>query len=325
MTRADLVGVPRGDLECDSLACHRRAMVAERGLGFRMRGEQFRLVHTHGRRLEGWASAGPARNAVLLQMGTPGAGIPYEPMVAAVVARGHRFVTYSRPGYGGSSRWAGRSVADCIEDVSAVIQHLGLDRVHVVGWSGGGPHALACAARLPSVASAATLAGVAPSNADGLDWLDGMGEENVRELGAALEGSDALVSYLRDAADELRESTGATIAKALGTLVTEVDRRALTGSLADFLARTMHEALADGVGGWHDDDLAFARDWGFSLDEIGVPVTVWQGRNDAMVPFAHGRWLAEHVTGARPMLLEDEGHISLVARFDDVVEDLLRG
>ena len=301
-------------------------MVAKGGLGFRMRGEQFRLVHLHGRRLEGWASAGPARNAVLLQMGTPCAGIPYEPMVAAVVSRGYRFVTYSRPGYGGSSRWAGRSVADCVEDVSAVLQNLGLDRVHVVGWSGGGPHALACAARLPSVvASAATLAGVAPSNAEGLDWLEGMGEENVREFGAALEGSDTLGSYLRDAAEELRDSTGETIAEALGTLVTEVDRRALTGSLADFLARAMHEALVDGVAGWHDDDLAFARDWGFSLEAIAVPVTVWQGRHDAMVPFDHGRWLADHIPGARPMLLEDEGHISLVARFDDVVDDLVRG
>ena len=291
-----------------------------------MRGEQFRLIHLHGRRLEGWASAGPARNGVLLHMGTPCAGIPYEPMVAAVVSRGYRFVTYSRPGYGGSSRWAGRSVADCVEDVSAVVQHLGLDQVHVVGWSGGGPHALACAARLPSVvASAATLAGVAPSNADGLDWLDGMGEDNVREFSAALEGSDALVSYLGNAAEELRKSTGATIAEALGSLVTEVDRRALTGSLADFLADAIHGALADGVSGWQDDDLAFARDWGFSLHEIEVPVTVWQGRHDAMVPFDHGRWLADHIPTARPMLLEDEGHISLVARFDDVVDDLVRG
>ena len=290
-----------------------------------MRGERFRHVHTHGRRIEGWASAGPARDAVLLHMGTPAAGIAYDPMVAAVTARGHRFVTYSRPGYDGSTRLAARSVADCVEDVSAIVETLGLDRVHVIGWSGGGPHALACAALLPSiVVSAATLAGVAPSSAEGLNWLDGMGEANVREFSAARDGSGALVPYLREAAEGIRESTGATIAEALGSLVTEVDRQALTGSLADFLASTMHHGLAEGIWGWHDDDLAFVRDWGFSLAEIEIPVTVWQGRQDAMVPFAHGSWLAEHVPGARPMLLEEEGHISLVTRFADVVDDLLR-
>jgi len=258
-------------------------------------------------------------------MGTPAAGIAYDPMVAAVTARGHRFVTYSRPGYGGSTRLAARSVADCVEDVSAIVETLGLDRVYVIGWSGGGPHALACAALLPSiVVSAATLAGVAPSSAEGLDWLDGMGEANVREFSAARDGSGALVPYLREAAEGIRESTGETIAEALGSLVTEIDRRALTGSLADFLASTMHHGLAEGIWGWHDDDLAFVRDWGFSLAEIEIPVTVWQGRQDAMVPFAHGSWLAEHVPGARPMLLEEEGHISLVTRFADVVDDLLR-
>lgn len=289
-----------------------------------MRGEQFRLVHTHGRRIEGWASAGPGRDAVLMHLGTPSAGIPYDPVVEAVVARNHRFVTYSRPGYGNSTRWAGRSVADCVEDVTAVVDTLGLERVHVVGWSGGGPHALACAALLPSiVASAATLAGVAPSDVAELDWLAGMAVENVDEFGAAFAGPHALQSYLETAADAMRDSTGETIAEALGGLVTDVDRSALGGSLADYLAELMRLALSHGIWGWYDDDVAFVHDWGFSLAEITVPVTIWQGRQDAMVPFAHGEWLAAHVPGARAMLLEDEGHISLVTRFDDVLDALL--
>lgn len=278
-----------------------------------------------GRRLEGWASDPGPSSAVLLELGTPGAGVPYEPFVDAVRARERRFVTYSRPGYGGSSRREGRSVADCAPDVAAIARALDVERLHVAGWSGGGPHALASAALLPGlVVSAATLAGVAPATAADLDWLDGMANENRNEFGAAADGPDVLEVFLRQAAVGLRQQDGTSLAEALGGLVTDVDRRALTGAFADYLARTMHLALATGIWGWHDDDLAFASDWGFSLEKIDVPVTVWQGRHDAMVPFAHGRWLAEHVPVARPMLLDDEGHISLVLRrFGDMVDQLV--
>jgi pimeloyl-ACP methyl ester carboxylesterase len=290
-----------------------------------MRDGAFALTLADGRRLEGWASgAGPA-TGVLLQMGTPCAGVPYELFVRAVVDRDCRFVTYSRPGYAGSSRQAGRSVADCTSDVAAIADELALERLHVIGWSGGGPHALACAALLPPlVASVATIAGVAPASAEGLDWPDGMADENREEFAAAQTGTDALTAFLEAAAVGLRGQTGEKLADALGGLLTEVDRRALTGSLADYLASVMQAALKAGIWGWHDDDLAFTRDWGFSLDEIAVPVAVWQGRVDAMVPFAHGRWLAEHVPGARARFFEDEGHISLVLRFGEIVDELLR-
>ena len=209
--------------------------------------------------------------------------------------------------------------------MAAIANELALERLHVIGWSGGGPHALACAALLRQlVASVATIAGVAPATAEGLDWPDGMADENREEFGAALAGTDALTAFLEEAAVGLSGQTGETLAEALGGLVTEVDRRALTGSFADYLASVMHAALEAGISGWHDDDLAFARDWGFTLDEIAVPVTVWQGREDAMVPFAHGRWLAEHVPGARPRLFADEGHISLVLRFAEIVDELVR-
>jgi pimeloyl-ACP methyl ester carboxylesterase len=287
-------------------------------------GAGFTLTLANGRRLEGWASDTHSTTSLLLQVGTPCAGIPYEPMVAEAVGRGSRFVTYSRPGYAGSTRRVGRSVADCAEDVVAVARELGLERLHVVGWSGGGPHALASATLLPElVVSAATLAGVAPWRAEGLDWLDGMADENREEFGAALEGAEALAEFLSQAAELVRDRRGDTVADALGGLVTEIDRRALNGSLADYIASMFREGVSSGIWGWHDDDLAFVRDWAFSLDDISVPVTVWQGRHDAMVPFAHGEWLARNVPGARTMLLEDEGHLSLVSRFGDVVEDLV--
>lgn len=159
--------------------------------------------------------------------------------------------------------------------------------------------------------------------ADGLDWLDGMADENRLEFGAALEGTAALEPFLREQAEALRGTSADTIAEALGGLVTAVDRRALTGPFAEYLASQMRAALRNGIWGWLDDDLEFARDWGFVLDDVSVRVTVWQGREDAMVPYAHGSWLAGHVRGAHARLFDDEGHLSLVLRFGEIVDDLL--
>lgn len=284
----------------------------------------FEITLHDGRRLVGWASAGSSTTALLLHSGTPSAGTVYDPLVEATVAHGIRFVTYARPGYAGSTRLRGRSVADCAPDAAELARELGIERLHVVGWSGGGPHALACAALLPGlVASAATLAGVAPWEAEGLDWLAGMAEENHAEFGAALEGEEALTRFLEPFVSRLAAATGENVTEMLGGLITDVDRAALTGEFADFQAVSLREAVSSGIWGWHDDDRAFTRSWGFALDEITVPVSIWQGRQDAMVPYAHGEWLAAHVPGARPKLFADEGHLSLVTRFDEVVADLL--
>lgn len=277
-----------------------------------------------GRRLEGWSAGDVDAPAVVLHMGTPGAGIPFAPLVDATLTRGRRFVTYSRPGYAGSTRLEGRSVADCAADTAALLDALAVERAHVVGWSGGGPHALACAALLPGrVTSAATLAGVAPWDAAGLDWLEGMAQENLDEFAAAQRGPEALLRFLEPLVAERVDVTAETVAAGLGTLLTDVDRAALTGAFAEFLALLERTSISAGPWGWLDDDLAFARDWGFALDAVTVPVTVWQGLHDAMVPPAHGEWLADNVPGARRRILPDEGHVSLVARFGDVLDDLL--
>jgi pimeloyl-ACP methyl ester carboxylesterase len=282
------------------------------------------IVTADDRTLEVWAT--PSRSsALLLILGTPCAGLPYRPAVASAAARDLQYLSYSRPGYGSSTRQPGRSVVDCTSDVRTIAVALGVERLLVIGWSGGGPHALACAAGLEGlVVSAATLAGVAPWSAEGLDWLAGMAPENVAEFGAAREGEAALERYLTPAAAALRDVTGASVADALGGLVSEVDRASLTGEFAEASAEAFREAVREGPWGWLDDDLAFARDWGFRLDTIRVPVAVWQGDQDLMVPFAHGAWLAEHVRGARAELHSGEGHLSLaVNRFDDIVEDLV--
>jgi pimeloyl-ACP methyl ester carboxylesterase len=277
-----------------------------------------------GRRIE-IERSGPdgADCAVIFHTGTPSAGILFEPMVEAGAARGMRHVAYSRPGYAGSARRPGRTVADCAADVAAIADQLGIGRFYTVGWSGGGPHALACAALLGDrVIAAATLASVAPRDAEGLDWIAGMGEENVQEFGAADSGQ--LIGFLDHMAAQYTHVSPAQIHEALGDLVSPVDVAALTGEFAQYLSDAVRLAVGRGIWGWLDDDLAILHDWGFSLDGIQRPVTIWQGGQDRMVPFDHGRWLADHVAGAKAQLMPDEGHLSLaVGAYGRVLDGLL--
>jgi pimeloyl-ACP methyl ester carboxylesterase len=258
--------------------------------------------------------------------GTPGAGVPYGPFVRAAAARGMRWVSYSRPGYAASTRDEGRSVADSVRDVVAILDHLGADRFYTTGGSGGGPHTLACAALLPDrVSACAAIACVAPFHAEGLAWTAGMGPENVEEFRAAETGPDELERYLESEAPGLQEATSADeLIDAMAGLLPPVDRDALSGEYAEATIESMHRSVRNGIWGWFDDDMAFLKDWGFSLDAIEAPVAVWQGRYDKMVPFAHGEWLAAHTAGVRPHLLDDQGHLSIaVSSFDRVLDDLL--
>lgn len=277
-----------------------------------------------GRILE-YLIAGPADGMPLVfHHGTPFAAVLFEPMVAAASRHGLRTVVYSRPGYAGSSPRPGRTIASVGEDVTALLAELGADHFVTVGWSGGGPHALACAALLPGrCLAAATVAGVAPYAAEGLDWLDGMGAENVEEFAAATAGEEPLTAYLNAQVESLANVRGDQIAAALGDLISEVDRRALSDTFADYSAAAFRKAVSTGIAGWRDDDLAFVRDWGFDLGSVQTPVSIWQGAEDRMVPFAHGRWLADRVPGASAHLHPDEGHLSLMLeKFDAVVADL---
>ncbi len=288
--------------------------------------EQFLVSAGGGRQLDVLV-AGPADGLpFVLHNGTPGGLVMQEQMTAAAAERGLRTVMCARPGYGRSTPWPDRRVADVAADVAAVLDALGAPKFVTAGWSGGGPHALACAVRLPGrCLAAATIAGVAPRQAAGLDWAAGMGPENIEEFGAAAAGEETLTRFLEAARAELAGVTAAGLGDALGGLVDEADKAVLTGGFAEYLAGSMRAAVAGGVAGWRDDDLAFAGDWGFAVDEPGAaPVTIWQGDQDRMVPFAHGQWLAAHVPGARSRLLAGEGHLSIVvARFGAILDDLL--
>jgi pimeloyl-ACP methyl ester carboxylesterase len=271
--------------------------------------------------------AGPEDGAPLVfHCGTPGSGLPFEPFVDALAERGLRYVSWSRPGYGSSTRQEGRDVADVVKDMATVLDHLGAERCLVLGWSGGGPHALACAALLPErVEAVATIASVAPWPAEGLDWMAGMGEENVEEFSASLESPEALIAFKERAWPIWSKVTAQEVADAFGDLIDDVDRGSLTGEFSEWIAGVMHEGLREGYWGWFDDDMAFTRPWGFDLGSIRVPVHLWQGAHDRMVPFAHGEWLAAHVGSACPHLLPEHGHLTLAVDSLPQILDELTG
>jgi pimeloyl-ACP methyl ester carboxylesterase len=135
------------------------------------------------RELRVWLGPGDREHSVFVMHGTPGSGLLYRRWLDDAAAHGIRLISYDRPGYGGSSDDPGRSIADCAAEVGAIADELGIDRMGVWGWSGGGPYALACAAMLPDrVVASALLASGAPWNAQGLDFFDGMGQGNVDEI-----------------------------------------------------------------------------------------------------------------------------------------------
>lgn len=254
--------------------------------------------------------------------GTPAAG-PESGLLQAARSAGFRMVELVRPGYGPSTRQPGRRVADVAALADRLADALDADRFATIGWSGGGPHAIATSALLPDrCAAALSLAGVAPFGAAGLDWTAGMGQDNIDEFGAAAAGEEDLQAYLTAAADGLASVTGAEVVAALASLLPEVDRTYLHGGFADGFAEQVRWSLANGIWGWLDDDVAFVEPWGFDLASLRTPILVWQGSEDLMVPFAHGQWLAANLPTAQAHLAAGEGHLSLVAGIESGLAEL---
>jgi pimeloyl-ACP methyl ester carboxylesterase len=246
--------------------------------------------------------------------GTPGSRMGRHPDEDAVRALGIRVVTYDRPGYGASTRHPGRRVVDCVGDVAAIADALGIEQFAVTGGSGGGPHSLAVAARLPDrVLRARCVVGVAPFDAHGLDFYAGMDAENITEFGFAEKGEAVLHPELERMAAETLERVAADPSKVLSDdwELADADRAVLADpGIQTVMGEMVREAFRNGAWGWVDDDLAFLQPWGFDVSEIRVPVEVRYGAQDVLVPAAHGAWLARHVPGAEVTVDQAAGHLA---------------
>lgn len=208
---------------------------------------QFKAGTPDGRTVDVYVDGPEGAVPLLFHNGTPSSGQLYAPFVEAASQRGLQMVSFSRAGYGSSTRNPGRSVADVIPDVAAVLDQLEAHRCYTLGWSGGGPHALACAVHLPArLIGAATVGGLAPYDAQGLDWMAGMGQENVAAFGAAVAGDAALRTFLEEVGPSFATVTDEMAAR-LGNLVSDVDRSAITGEAAAWLADVFRESVRNGI------------------------------------------------------------------------------
>ncbi len=226
---------------------------------------------------------------------------------------GIHLIAYDRPGYGGSTRRPGRQVVDAAEDVEDIAAFLKLDDFSVVGRSGGGPHALACAARLPhKVRSAAVLVSLAPPDAEELDWFEGMTESNVREYRNARENLTLLRSTLVQNADAMRSDPMAVL-KDLDEELPDVDRHVVADAgIRRMLHKNFQAGIKQSADGWIDDAVAFSMSWGFDPKEITVPTLLWHGENDVFSPVNHFTWLAGRIEHATVVLQPSAAHFAAV-------------
>jgi pimeloyl-ACP methyl ester carboxylesterase len=255
-----------------------------------------RILHVYDTVPEGGAG-GPA---IVWHHGTPNIGAPPEPLFPAADQLGVRWVSYDRPGSGGSTPRPGRDIAPAAADVSDIADALSLSQFAVMGHSGGGPRALACGALLPDrVIGVVSGSGLAPLGAGGLDWFGGMHAFGEAELRAATQGRAALGTYLTSAEFDPEQFTPA-------------DHAALAGPWS-WLGVVAGQAIEGGVGGAVDDNLAYVAPWGFEAGQIHPPVLYLHGGQDRVVPSSHGEWLARHTPSAGLWLRPDDGHVSVLS------------
>lgn len=265
---------------------------------------QWNVRTPDGRNLAVEDGGDPSGRPVLVHHGTPSSrrAAFYPPWVQDAAERGLRLISFDRPGYGESSGHPGRTVAGSVADVRTICAELGIDRLATWGYSGGGPYALACAALLPDLVTAAvSLAGLAPFDAEGLDWFAGKHPDDVEDTRLYL--TDEVSAWRR--LDQYRRefllvSTGQLTAA-----------ESLQGGYHQFMFSCAKGGLTAGGQGWWEDNNNQLRPWRFDLADITVPVLLMHGRQDILVPAGHSEWLAKHIPGVETRWFETDGHATL--------------
>ncbi|MFE0462081.1 alpha/beta fold hydrolase [Kitasatospora sp. NPDC058965] len=270
------------------------------------------LVHTPDcRTLAVQTFGNPAGRPVFLMHGTPGSRVGPLPRSTVLYHLGVHLISFDRPGYGSSDRLRGRQVAAAATDVRTIADQLGLGRFAVVGRSGGGPHALACAALLPDrVHRVAALVSLAPHDAEGLDWFAGMTPSNIRAYRAAERGHQRIAATMEQRARRIRENPAQLLA-GLRQELSGTDQAVVADSgIRRMLQSNYREAFRQNADGWIDDVLAFTTDWGFKAQDVAAPAWLWHGADDQFSPVDHSRWLAAHIPDATLFLEPGASHFS---------------
>ncbi|MEU8775975.1 alpha/beta hydrolase [Streptomyces sp. NPDC048606] len=267
----------------------------------------------------------PDGKPVFLLHGMPGSRLGPAPRGMVLYQRRVQLIAYDRPGYGGSDRHPGRTVADVAREVAAVADAFGLDGFAVAGRSGGGPGALACAALLPErVTRTAALVPLAPRDAEDLDWFAGMAASNVEAYSTAGTDPERLVARMIPRAAGIRRDPGRLLDE-LRRELTANDRMIVSDAgLRAMLLRNYREGVRTSAWGWIDDILAFSGPWGFDPADIRCPVLIWHGELDVFSPVGHSRWLGRRIPGATTTIDPAAAHFAALRALPDVLTWLLR-
>jgi pimeloyl-ACP methyl ester carboxylesterase len=248
---------------------------------------------------------------VVWHHGTPNLGAPPEPLFAAADRLELRWVSFDRPGYGGSTVAPARTVLTVADDVATVADALGLDRFAVMGYSGGGSYALGCAAALGDrIRAVVSLAGIAPYDAEGLDWFAGMIPSGVAALTAAAAGRESRAAL---------EASGFTY----DSQFTETDLALFEGPWG-WLGKVAGPARDAGPYGQIDDDVSYTLPWAGDLASVTAPVLLLHGTEDRIIPAGHASWLAAHCPTAELRLCAGDSHFTIVTHAESGLEWLRR-
>lgn len=246
--------------------------------------------------------------------GLPGSRRECELLDAAARRHGMRVIGIDRPGYGGSMPQAGRTLRDWPETIQRLADRLNLERFGVIGISGGGPYALACARWLPErMTAVAAVCGLGPLHGTGLASTLHWHARQVFRL-ADMNAWPVLAAYGQALSLGARVAPR-TVMRSLGLLLGDEDRKVMSDrEAARLLADNVTEAFRQGAKGVLDDLRICSRPWGFDLADITVPVQLWHGSQDRLVPLAHSEYLHKRIPGSTLERVAGEGHFSLPVR-----------
>ena len=260
-----------------------------------------------GRQLSIELTGLPGGHNVILEHGMPGSRTSPKLKPSKLWDMGINLITYDRPGYGYSDPKPGRRPIDTVSDVAAILDYLGIRKdFSVIGRSGGGQHALACAARLDGVKNVAVLACQGPRELMGEAWYKGMGQLNSDDMASMGEGVRTIIDRV-----ERMQKDPNVLFEILEQEFAPDDVRVMNQLKYDLL-NSYEEAVEFGPEGWVDDFVG-SYDWGFdprvpNPRNPNVPVLVWYGGHDPFVPPSHGRWLVQNVPNAREEYVPEASH-----------------
>ncbi|HET9090209.1 MAG TPA: alpha/beta hydrolase [Acidimicrobiales bacterium] len=268
------------------------------------------VVTADGRELCVETGGDPDGGAVLGFQGSPSGRRTMDEWLESAAMNGVFLISYDRPGYGNSTSHPGRTVRDCASDVRDIASALGVQRLAVWGVSGGGPHALACAALLDGlVCGCVAFSSLAPFDEHRLDWFEGMGGDLIDDVQLALDSPEAArEAWMKFRVDLLSLSPEQIELRAQKLPPADVTAEPYFRWL---LSTNFRDAFAPGIEGKWEDGCAYLSPWEVDLEDINVPVRLWHGTSDDVVPIQHSLWLEDRISSSELHLAKGEGHLSV--------------